>query len=43
MSKTACEKKSAKQLKKDKFSCKNCGLSAKKEKHLCDPKKVKKK
>lgn len=38
MSKKACKSGKSEKLKKAKFSCKKCGLSALKEKHLCKPK-----
>lgn len=43
MSKPLCEKKVRKPDKENQYECKNCGLSALKEKHLCKPKKIKKK
>jgi hypothetical protein len=43
MSKTSCEKKNAKSDKEPKYECKNCGLSAVKDKLLCKPRKIKKK
>jgi hypothetical protein len=41
--KTACEKLAGKTEKEKKYECRNCGLASAKEKHLCKPKKVKKK
>ena len=44
MSWTVCELSEEKQLEKQKeakYVCKKCGAEAKKEKHLCKPKKIK--
>jgi hypothetical protein len=44
MSKTMCEMDEAKKVEKQaeaRYSCKKCGAFARKEKHLCKPKKIK--
>lgn len=45
MSKTMCRMSKKDRLEKQdgelKYKCKNCGEKARKEKHLCDPKKIK--
>lgn len=43
MGKAKCGKKAGMTDKEQKYECKNCGLNAEKEKHLCKPKKIKKK
>jgi hypothetical protein len=43
MSKAACGKNVEVSAKDPKYMCKKCGLGAGNEKHLCKPKKVKKK
>jgi len=45
MGKTMCKLSKKERLEKQedgelKFKCKNCGEKARKEKHLCDPKKI---
>jgi hypothetical protein len=43
MSKNLCDKKEVKKDKSAKYECKKCRLLAASDKHLCDPKKIKKK
>jgi hypothetical protein len=42
MSKTACKDSDVIDNKDPKFECEKCGATAKKEKHLCKPHKIKK-
>jgi len=41
MGKAKCDKTAPDKGRKDKFECRQCGLSAIKDKHLCKPKKIK--
>jgi len=40
MSKTICKTGNRSEEDKAAYSCKKCGAKAKKEKHLCKPKKI---
>ena len=40
MSKTMCKSDTAEAAGKAKFTCNKCGAKAKKEKHLCKPRKT---
>jgi len=40
MSKTMCKTYVPQDLEKVKYECRKCGAKAKKEKHICKPKKI---